>query len=98
MRVVKTEEALRAEVLEVCRNNCLQEWNEALNQAGVEASSILRRAESVYYPFAICTSGSASFKVDPASEVADIGKDSPAKAPLSPIALPRRPSSSRLLK
>ena len=56
MRVVETEEALRVEVLEVCRNYCLQEWNEALNQAGVEASSALRRAESVYYPSAICTS------------------------------------------
>ena len=48
MRVVETEEALRAEALEVCRNYCLQEWNKALNQAGVEASSALRRAESVY--------------------------------------------------
>ena len=84
MRVVETKEALRVEVLEVCRNYCLQEWNEALNQAGVEASSALRRAESVYCPSAICTLGSASFKVDLASEVADIGKDSPAKAPLSP--------------
>ena len=83
MRVVETEEALRVEALEVCRNYCLQEWNKALNQAGVEASSALRRAESVYYPSAICTSGSASFKADPTSEVADIGKDSPAKAPLS---------------
>ena len=44
MRVVETEEAFRAEALEVCRNYCLQEWNKALNQAGVEAASALRRA------------------------------------------------------
>ena len=46
--MAETEEALRAEVLGVCRNFCLQVWNEALNQAGVEASSILRKAEMVY--------------------------------------------------
>ena len=46
--VVETEEALRAEVSGVCRNYCLQVWNETLNQAGVEAFSMLRRVESVY--------------------------------------------------
>ena len=51
--VAETEEALWAEVSGVCRNYCLQVWNEALNQAGVEASSVLRTAESVYYPPAI---------------------------------------------
>ena len=50
MGVAKIEEALRAEVLEVCRYYCLQVWNEALNQAGVEASFALKRAESAYYP------------------------------------------------
>ena len=25
-------------------------WDEALNQAGVEASFMLRKAESIYYP------------------------------------------------
>jgi len=63
--VAETEKALRvrAEVLGVCRNYCLQKWNKALNQAGVEASSALRRAESVYYPPAIRASGSTSSKV-----------------------------------
>ena len=55
--MIETEEALRAEVLEVCRYYCLQVWNEALSQAGVEASSTLRRAESMYYPLAIRASG-----------------------------------------
>ena len=44
MGVAKTEEALRAEVSEVCRYYYLQVWNDALNQARVEASSALRKA------------------------------------------------------
>ena len=47
MGVAEIEEALRAEVLEVCRFYCLQVWNEALDQAGVEVSSTLRRAKNV---------------------------------------------------
>ena len=39
--VAETEEALRAKVSKVCRYYCLQVWNEALNQAKVEASSTL---------------------------------------------------------
>ena len=53
IRVTETEETLRAEVLMVCRIYCAQTWNEALNRAGVEASSELRRPESVFYPEAI---------------------------------------------
>ena len=51
--VAKTEEALKAEVSGVCRNYYLQVWNEALNQAGFKASSVLRIVENVYYPPAI---------------------------------------------
>ena len=51
--VAEIEKALRAEVSGVCRNYYLQVWNEAFNQAGVEASSVLRKIESVYYPPAI---------------------------------------------
>ena len=58
-------------------------WNKTLDQAGVEASSALKRVESVYYPLAICASCSASSKANTTFEVANIGKDSPAKAPLS---------------
>ena len=54
-------------------------WNEALNQAGVEASSALRRAESVYYPLVIRASGPDSSKTDTASKVTDVGKASPTK-------------------
>ena len=52
--VAETKEALRAEVLKVCRFYCLQVWNEALDQARVVASSALRKVESVYYLLAIC--------------------------------------------
>ena len=51
--VAEIEKALRVEVSRVCRNYCLQVWNVAFNQAGVEASSVLRKVESVYYPPAI---------------------------------------------
>ena len=44
--MIETKEALKAEVAEVCRYYCFQVWNETLNQAGVEASSALRRVES----------------------------------------------------
>ena len=51
--VAETEDALRAEVPAVCRAYCAQTWEEALNQAGVEASSGLRRPESIIFPSAL---------------------------------------------
>ena len=48
--VAETEDALRAEVPAVCRAYYAQTWEEALNQAGVEASSGLRRPESIIFP------------------------------------------------
>ena len=65
--VVETEDALRFEVLAVCRTCCALVWDEALNQAGVEASSVLKKAKSVYYPPAIRLSSRLDSKVDPAS-------------------------------
>ena len=47
--VAETEDALRAEVPAVCHTNCAQTWEEALNQAGVEASSGLRKPESIIF-------------------------------------------------
>ena len=46
--VVETEDTLRAEVPSVCRTYYALVWDEALNQAGVEASSVLRKVESFY--------------------------------------------------
>ena len=51
--VTKTQAALKAQVLGVCRLYCSQVWNEALKQARVEASTDLWRVENVYYPPAI---------------------------------------------
>ena len=51
--VAETEDSLRVEVPAVCRTYCALIWDEALNQAGVEASSVLRKAKSIYYPPAI---------------------------------------------
>ena len=48
--MVETETNLKAQVPGVCRLYCSQVWAEALNQAGVEASSEFRKAENVYYP------------------------------------------------
>ena len=72
-----------SEVLEVCRTYCFQVWNEALNQAGVEASSVLRKVKSVYYPQAICASSYSSSKVNTPPKVADPEKSSPSKVPSS---------------
>ena len=43
--MAETKENLRAQVTSVCRGYCLQVWNEVLNQAGVDASSTMRKAE-----------------------------------------------------
>lgn len=83
--VAETEEALRAEVLKMCRFYCLQVWNKTLDQAGVEAYSAFSRAESVYYPPAIRAPGS---KTNLVFKEVDEGKESPTKAlPRANIAL-----------
>ena len=51
--IAETEDTLRAEVPTLCRAYYAQTWEEALNQAGVEASSELRRPENIYFPPAI---------------------------------------------
>jgi len=48
--IAETEEALRAEVPAVYRIYCARTWHEALNRAGVEASSELHKPENVFYP------------------------------------------------
>ena len=51
--VAETEDALRAEVPVVCRPYCTQTWEETLNQAGIDASSELRRLENIIFPLAL---------------------------------------------
>ena len=48
--IAETEDALQAEVPTMCRAYCAQTWEEALNQAGVEASSELKRPEIIIFP------------------------------------------------
>ncbi|XP_050278148.1 uncharacterized protein LOC126719660 [Quercus robur] len=51
--IAESEEALKAEVPAMCRIYYVKTWDEALNRAGVEASSKLRKPENVFYPEAI---------------------------------------------
>ena len=51
--VAEIEDTLRAEVPAVCHAYCTQTWEEALNQIGVEASSELRKPESIVFPPAL---------------------------------------------
>jgi len=69
--VAETEETLRAEVPAVCCIYCAQTWDEALNRAGVEASSELRKAETVFYLFAIRASDPPSAQGDEVSTAVD---------------------------
>jgi len=69
--VAETEEALRAEVPAVCRTYCAQTWEKALNRAGVEVSSKLRRLENIYFPPAIRALDLPSIQGEVASTIAD---------------------------
>ena len=62
-------------------------WNEAQNQAGVDASSTLRRAENVFYPPTIQVSGPSSSKAGSAPNDPDLSKDAYASA-LPPSTFP----------
>ena len=37
----------------MCRAYCTQTWEEALNRAGIDASSELRKPENIIFPFAL---------------------------------------------
>ena len=51
--VAETQASLKAQIPVVCRLYCSQVWEEALKRAGVDASSNLWKAESIFYPTAI---------------------------------------------
>ena len=51
--VAETEDALRAEVPAVCHAYCAQTWKKALNQAGIDVSSELRKPENIVFPLAL---------------------------------------------
>lgn len=50
LEVQEAEACLTNELTEVCRDYFLEVWTEALNLAGVPATSEWKRAENVYYP------------------------------------------------
>ena len=51
--MAETEDALRAEVPAVCHAYCTKTWEEALNRAGIDASSELRKPENIIFPPAL---------------------------------------------
>ena len=51
--VAVTEDTLRAEVPAVCHAYYTQTWEEALNQAGIKASSELRKPKNIVFPLAL---------------------------------------------
>ena len=71
--VAEIEDTLRAEVPAVCRTYCALVWDEALNQAEVEAFSVLRKAKSIYYPLAIRLQSSSDSPADPPKAPPAIG-------------------------
>ena len=48
--VVETEDSLTVKVPTVCLAYCTQTWEEALNQAGIDASSKLRKPKNIIFP------------------------------------------------
>ena len=84
MVTTETEEALRAEVPAVCRTYCTQTWEEALNRAGIEASSKLRRPENIYFPPAIRASNLSSTQGEVAFTIANLVEEVQPQDPLPP--------------
>ena len=98
MGVVEIKEALRAEVVGMCRTYCIQVWNETLNQVGVGASSALRRAKNFYYPPTIHTLSSLDPKVDLVSKKVDDDKDSFAEVLPSTNSPPKEVEQAKAVK
>ena len=73
--VAETEETLWAQVPMVCHIYCAQTWNEALNRAGVEAPSELRKPENVFFPEAIHASAPPSNQAEETPSTVNPTKD-----------------------
>ena len=82
--MAETEAALKAQVPGVCRLYCSQVWNEALKQAGVDASSNLWKVECVFYPPAIREDAAPSSEVRDAPEKVEVVSPSAALERTSP--------------
>ena len=85
--VIETEAALKAQVLGVCRLYGSQVWDEALKRAGVDASSDLWKAESMFYPPAIREDAAPSSEVRDALKGIKVASPSAAQEIISPQVL-----------
>ena len=82
--VVETKDTLRAEVPVVCRAYYAQTWEEALNQAGVDASSELRRSKNVFFPLAIRAPSLTPNQKEVAPSVAKLAEEAQLQNPPPP--------------
>ena len=82
--VAETDDTIRAEVPDVCRAYCAQTWEEALNQAGIDASSELRRPENIFFPPAIRAPGLAPNQKEVAPSVTKPTEDAQLQNPPPP--------------
>ena len=82
--MAETQAALKAQIPRVCRLYCSQVWNEALKQAGVDASSNLWKAESVFYPPAIQEDATSNSEVQGAPEEVEVASPGTALVITSP--------------
>ena len=87
--MAEIEEALKAEVSEVCRNYYLRVWNEAFNQVGVEASSTLLPSVLQSMP---------ALRMTPVSRWQSLGRTGQIRSLSLLVTLQKRPSSLGLLK
>ena len=88
--MAETEDALRAEVPAVYRAYCAQTWEEALNQAGVEASSGLRKPESIIFPLAL--------QIPEQTETAPLAPQPTAEASSQPLPSAAQPDQGKELE
>ena len=82
--VAKTKDTLRAEVPAVCWAYYAQTWEEALNQAGVDASSELRRSKNIFFPPAIRAPSLTPNQKEVAPPVAKLAEDAQLQNPPPP--------------
>ena len=78
--VAGTEDALRAEVPVIYRAYCAQTWEKALNRAGINASSELRKPKNIIFP--------------PALQIPNQKEATPPVSQLAEEAQPQHPPSS----
>ncbi|XP_050247900.1 uncharacterized protein LOC126695263 [Quercus robur] len=82
--MAETQASLKAQIPGVCRLYCSQVWEEALKRAGVDASSDLWKAESIFYPLAIHETASASSEAMSDQHEAEVIQSEDAKIIVSP--------------